>query len=164
MPWVSSGGAALRVAKGRDEPEIILNLWYVAADDGLIYSLRARAYVAFGSEDEKLQRLQATADIDYLIAKTFPVPDRFQLISEGHRMAVFPVNALPALDGPIALWEDAIRALEADLPAQTALSIGPDPFVCITPLRGDDEGNIQPHYAGGRPILSGSGGDKLPEI
>ena len=33
--------------------EIILNLWYVIDDDGLIYSLRARCYVHSGTDEEK---------------------------------------------------------------------------------------------------------------
>lgn len=59
------------------EPEIILNLWYVHDEAGIIYSLRARAYVGFGSDKEKLALLQSHALVDYLIATPFPVPGRF---------------------------------------------------------------------------------------
>ena len=42
--------------------EIILNLWYVYGVDGLIYSLRARAYVHKGNEEQKLKLLQSFAE------------------------------------------------------------------------------------------------------
>ena len=34
--------------------EVIMNLWYVRDGEGIIYSLRAKAYVAVGSDEEKL--------------------------------------------------------------------------------------------------------------
>ena len=39
--------------------EIILNLWYVIDDEGLIYSLRARCYVHSGTDEEKLAFLRS---------------------------------------------------------------------------------------------------------
>lgn len=57
--------------------EIILNLWYVIDDEGLIYSLRARCYVHSGTDDEKLAFLQSVAETDYLVAQTFEIPERF---------------------------------------------------------------------------------------
>jgi hypothetical protein len=44
--------------------EVVLNLWYVRDDEGVIYSLRAKAYVVDGSEEEKLAFLQARAALD----------------------------------------------------------------------------------------------------
>ncbi len=35
--------------------EVILNLWYVRDEEGIIYSLRAKAYVADGSDEEKIK-------------------------------------------------------------------------------------------------------------
>ncbi len=61
------------------DPEIILNLWYVVDDLGYIYSLRARAYLGSGSDDEKLAMLQKYAKTDYLIAKAFPIPKQFHI-------------------------------------------------------------------------------------
>lgn len=57
--------------------EIIMNLWYVIDHEGLIYSLRARCYVHSGTDEEKLAFLQKCAETDYLIAQSFPVPERF---------------------------------------------------------------------------------------
>ncbi len=47
-------------------PEIILNLWYVRDDEGIIYSLRARPYVIYGSDENKTSFLKSFADQDHL--------------------------------------------------------------------------------------------------
>ena len=60
-------------------PEIILNLWYVRDDEGIIYSLRARSYVIYGSDENKTSFLKSFADQGHLIAKLFPIPERFHL-------------------------------------------------------------------------------------
>lgn len=44
-----------------DQPEIILNLWYVHHDMGYIYSLRVRCYIGVGNDQEKLRFLQQHA-------------------------------------------------------------------------------------------------------
>lgn len=132
----------------RDEPEIIFNLWYVHDDQGFIYSLRARAYLGVGPESEKLALLKACADVDYLIAEPFPVPERFfaEVSSQHERLPVAHVAIMKIPGQKIALWEDAIQQLEARLPSQTSLNIPKSPIVCITPLLGDDKGNILPDY------------------
>jgi len=35
--------------------EVIVNLWYVRDEEGVIYSLRVKAYVGAGSDAEKLK-------------------------------------------------------------------------------------------------------------
>src|ERR1035437_5668829 len=60
-----------------ENAELILNLWYVYDDTGVVYSLRARCYVGSGSDEEKLALLRRFAQTDYLIAQPFPVPERF---------------------------------------------------------------------------------------
>ena len=126
-------------------PEIILNLWYVQDDIGIVYSLRARAYVGQGSDDDKLELLQRFATVDYLIARSFPVPETFhiRLAESGTKQAVAYRRALDILGDPLAIFEEAIRTLNADLPAQTNLEIPPQSLVCLTTLLGDDDGNIQ---------------------
>jgi hypothetical protein len=49
-----------------DQPEIVLNLWYVLATPGTIYSLQARMYVGYGSDSEKLGLLRRFAPTDGL--------------------------------------------------------------------------------------------------
>ena len=125
-----------------DQPEIILNLWYVYDDLGYIYSLRVRCYIGVGSEQEKLRFLQQHANLDYLIAKPFPIPKRFHV----NGMAVYHKAALDLLEHPIDLFKDAIQAMERELPSQTKLSIPKLPLVCITPLFGNDQGETYPRF------------------
>jgi hypothetical protein len=133
-----------------ENAELILNLWYVYDDTGHVYSLRARCYVGSGDDEEKLALLRRFAQIDYLIAQPFPVPERFHTtIIEGDTQKKVPVVHLTSVEpfgGPQVLFEDAFIELERQLPAQTNLSIGQQPLLCITPLLADEHGNIKPSF------------------
>jgi hypothetical protein len=135
-------------------PEIILNLWYVHDEQGVIYSLRARAYVAMGSDEEKLELLKGHAMLDYLIATPFPIPERFHptfIELDGKRkMPVALKSAIEVTVGLQNMFEDLFVALEKGLPAQTKLSIGRDPLVCITPVLGNDEGALRVNIEGAK--------------
>ena len=124
-------------------------------EDGIIYSLRARAYVGQGSDDEKLDFLKNCAIVDYLIARVFPIPGAFhvQFGRSGETQAVAYRPALAALPSPIAIFEEAIKALNYDLPAQTDLQIPACPLVCMTNLIGDETGNIRPVIGATRRFL-----------
>jgi hypothetical protein len=132
--------------------EVILNLWYVQDEDGLVYSVRARAYVGTGTDEEKSTLLRAFAITDYLIAAPFPVPERFHMGSSGPmgeiQVPVCHRGALDLLDSPLAIFEDAIKTLNAALPSQTDLNISGRPLVCITTLVGDEHGSIRPIIEG----------------
>jgi len=123
-----------------ENSEITLNLWYVRDEDGFIYSLRARAYIGTGSDEEKLNALWKSSLVDYLIARVFPIPAQFHIDGK----PIFHAAALEALDNSLVLFEEAIQVLQAELPAQTSLNIPASPLVCVTPLFGDDDGNIYP--------------------
>jgi hypothetical protein len=138
-----------------DGPEIILNLWYVFDERGEVYSLRARAYVQSGSDEEKLAFLQRFAETDYLIARPFPVPERCHttVVAGGitKKMPFLLVQALATQGGPVLaadLFEEAMRQIQEDLPATTKLSIPEDPLICLTGLFADDDGNLQPRSDG----------------
>ena len=107
--------------------EVIMNLWYVRDEEGIIYSLRAKAYVAGGSDEEKLKLLQERASLDYLIAEPFEIPTRFHVTigasGGGKKMPVGHVSMLQTLDSPIALFEDAIKGIETRFPAQSKISV-----------------------------------------
>jgi len=137
-----------------NNPEIILNLWYVHDEMGIIYSLRARAYVGIGSDQEKLAFLRKFSSVDYLIAKPFPIPQCFQVQIlpklPVKNVPVTHVNVLQSLDSNIVIFEDAIKQLESDLPAQSNLSISKTPLVCITPLLGEENGKIKVHFTNSR--------------
>ena len=138
-----------------NEPEIILNLWYVFDDEGVIYSLRARAYVVSGSDEEKLAFLQRFAETDYLIARPVPVPERCYTMvvtdMTRTRMPFMLTQTLESHGGPVTaadLFEEAFKEIQKDLPATTKLSIPEDPLICLTGLFADDEGNLQPRSDG----------------
>ena len=57
--------------------EVILNLWYVT-NRVVISSLRAKAYVASGSDDEKLRFLRMRANLDFGDAQVYPVPENLK--------------------------------------------------------------------------------------
>ena len=122
----------------KDGPEIILNLWYVVDDLGVIYTLRVRAYIMDGTDETKLEYLRTMANFDYLIARIFSIPKRFQIRGQ----AIFHNAALDMMSSPVELFEEAIQTLQNELPAQTPYDIPDQPLVCITPLFGDDEGHI----------------------
>ena len=134
----------------QENQEIILNLWYVCDDTGLIYSLRARAYIHAGSEEEKLEFLQQLAAVDYLIARPFPVPLRFSTIfledGGNKELPVIPMTSLEPR-GPVRIadfFKEAFDEIDKSLPVQTQLKISQKPLLCITPLISDDSGNIYP--------------------
>jgi hypothetical protein len=134
------------------DPEIILNLWFVQDREGIIYSLRARAYVGVGSEQDKLSLLRRFASIDYLIARPFPVPEAFHTHFPESDV-IMPVAYRKPLDlfsGPLDIFEHAIRALNDEIPSQTKLEIPRSPLVCITTLVGDDAESIRPVIEGTR--------------
>lgn len=128
--------------------EIILNLWFVIDDEDLIYSLRARCYVHSGTDEEKLAFLQSVAGTDYLIAQSFEIPERFHTtIYNEHGSDKLPLAAYNGIRQTVpfvALFEDVIQEMEKQVPKQTKLRIGQQPIVCMTPLLGDEDGNMRP--------------------
>ncbi len=132
--------------------EIILNLWYVRDEEGIIYSLRVKAYLGEGSDEEKLKFLQERAKLDYLVAEPFEIPQRFHIKTgtkqELKTMPVTHVSMLQILDSPIALFEDAIKIIENRMPAQTRETIPQNPLVCSTPLMQNKQGIIEPRIDG----------------
>ena len=112
-----------------------------------------------GTDDEKLGLLHRFAETDHLIAQPFPVPERFHTtVVQGNTQKKFPVVHLTSIEpfgGPQVLFEEAYVALERQLPAQTNLTIGKEPLICITPLMADESGEITPSFKG-RASLDGS--------
>lgn len=131
-----------------------MNLWYVMDEDGIIYSLRAKAYIGIGSEVEKLEFLQQRASLDYLVAEPFEIPQRFYIqignmdTPETTLVPVAHVSMLQTLDSPITLFEDALRIIEDRFPAQSQLDIPQQPIVCTTPLMQNQQGIIEPRFSG----------------
>lgn len=117
--------------------EICLNLWYIRDVEGFIYSLRARANLLKGSDTEKLRELQRLAKSDFLIAKSFPIPAQYSIKG----MPICHIEVFEMIN-KVDLFKEAILFLQNELPAQTTFDIPDQPLVCITPLLGDESGNI----------------------
>jgi len=118
----------------------ILNLWYVVDGDGMITSLRGRAYPATGvSRDDRLE-LQHCRYVDYVVARSFGVPERF-CTGDGPKA---PLSVLEGLESEKELFEEVIGALEEELSAGGGSSVGEKPRVCITHLEVDEEGQVSP--------------------
>ncbi len=130
--------------------EVVLNLWYVRDEEGIIYSLRVKAYVIEVTNGEKLAFLQERAKLDYLIAEPFEIPERFHLTTgverDAKKMPVAHVNMLETRDSRIALFEDAFKTIENRFPAQSDLNIPQDPLVCSTHLMQNKLGINEPHF------------------
>jgi hypothetical protein len=116
--------------------------------------VRNDCYVAIGTEEEKLALLRQFAVMDYRVASVFPLPGRFHTTfhsSKGnYKLPVIGIDSLDLLGGVHVLFEDAFVALENAFPATTKLTIGPTPLVCITPLLGNEEGELIPMVSGNR--------------
>ncbi len=130
--------------------ELILNLWYVVDEDGIIFSLRAKVYVGDGSDEDKLAFLRQRAGLDYLVAEPFEVPERFFIEvgigAKSKTMEVAHVSMMQTLDSPITLFEDAIQVLHSRIPAQSEVEITQNPLVCTTPLMQNEHGVIEPRF------------------
>ena len=135
------------------DAEIIANLWYVIDDKGFIYSLRIQLYVGEGTDEEKLAFLKTRAYRDYLVARPFPVPNRFRTkiieVPDGQETeyAVIHHDDAVRLGGIDQLFFEGLDILQKDLPAQTQLRIPESPMIKVTALIGDDNGQIVPHDA-----------------
>jgi hypothetical protein len=100
----------------RDDGEVILNLWYET--DGLIVSaLRSKAYVASGTDEEKLIFLQERANTDFTDAELHPVPDavkaEVKLVGESGNASLgehCTLEMLEMMGGFMALFRDIVNA------------------------------------------------------
>jgi hypothetical protein len=133
-----------------DNIEVGVNFWYVRDEEGIIYSLRLKSYVLKGIEKEKISFLRDRALLDYLIAEPFSVPKSFH-ISIGNankKMPVGHIAMLSTLDSPIAIFEDALRQVEARFPAQSEIEIPQEQLLfTMTPLLRNSKGIIKPFYS-----------------
>lgn len=137
-----------------DSLEIILNLWYIYDDTGMCFGLRARAYIATGTEREKLDLLHLLAGSDWRSATVYPIPKQFCVVRPDGVIleGLFDLRAAGAIGGMITLFEPAIRQIQAELPRDCRLTIPNDPLTCLTPLYMNDDSSMEarvttPHRA-----------------
>ena len=135
--------------------EFVVNLWAIYdAGTGLVYALSGRAYLASGTENEKLALLQQRAATDYVTAKRYEVPDRFQ-VSFSDGTVQKKVARLNAVSDPDAqLFDEMFRNIESELPSlgnpsmprdrSVAPKLPMNPLCVTTVLYEDNAGNIRP--------------------
>jgi hypothetical protein len=110
-----------------------------------------------GSEEENLALLRKFATTDYLIARPFTIPERFHVVQKtiggsSKRFAIASTLAFKMEDSFIALFEEAMLEMEKAFPAQSKIKVSECPLVCITPLAGDEDGNIKPEVTSTRRV------------
>ena len=89
-----------------------MSLWYLRDEDGIIYSLRAKAYVGEGSDEEKLEFLQQRARLDYLVAEPFEIPKRFHVkIGVDHESKAMPVKAYKSHEKHVEITKSTFKSL-----------------------------------------------------
>lgn len=147
MDWTAGRGQDS--APLTNTAEIVANFWYVIDDDGFIYSLRIMLYVCEGSEEDKLAFLKSRAYCDYLVARPFPLPNRFstRFVGNDGSETKYPVihhNNAVGLGGIDQLFWDGLDEMQRDLPAQTKMRISESPFIKVTALVDDGNGDIVP--------------------
>lgn len=150
MKWSAKPTVGRPEATLSGSAEICANLWYVIDDQGFIYSLRIKLYVCDSTEEEKKAFLLSRVYVDYLVARSFPVPERFGTTfitreGPGTKYPVIHHDDALRTGGLDRLFYDAFNVMEKDLPAQTRLSIPESPLIRITALTGPvDGGDIVP--------------------
>lgn len=110
-----------------EKPEVIFNLWYVSDENGVISSMRAKAYISDRTDDEMASFLKASSPIDYESAEVFPVPEKFLRREIGFGKRPMTETRLKGMENPMALFEDAIKKLASDVFAQTGIRAGDPP-------------------------------------
>jgi hypothetical protein len=145
------------VSDTNPEPEVCLNLWWFYDVTGqLVYRLAGRAYALAGSDDEKLSILKSLAASDFQIARNFPVPQRFTVLTDGGKLTgVTNDTVIRQRHGEV--FEEVFAALDKDLPAQVQtiagqptayrLTISKKPLCCTTCVYEYADGRLIPQMA-----------------
>lgn len=142
-------GEPMTMEDQRDQPEIIFNFWFVGDGNGYIHGLLGRAYIGYGSDENKTEFLLKAAMTDYRTAEEFPIPEKFRTIricmgGSSDKSAV-RADTLGYVGGIPALFEDIYQHLMQQPPAITSgLTKSDAPLKAITPLIPDANGVLHP--------------------
>ncbi len=137
--------------------ELVANIWpIVDTSSRLIQRFAARAYAIQADDTTIASALKAFASADYALARQFRIPQRFQFVLSSRTLSgVVSPHIFNQQQFPII--EDALRALESDLPAmhgvgitpdgkgfnrRIEISFPPDPYLAVTFLSEDTAGNL----------------------
>lgn len=124
-------------------PEVVLNLWAYASEQGSIVRLAARCYVMRGTDDEKLALLRQLARTVFLSAEWTPVPKNFMSVGAGgNQRGVAHASMLDDARTTGLLFGPLMDRLGSRSPSQVhsvageyvefALELGEDPLTCTT--------------------------------
>jgi hypothetical protein len=95
-------------------PEPTVNLWMFCDDTAkAIYALSGRGYMIHGSESERTRTLKKLATLEFSLAASLPVPDRF---ATNGTLVVLPDNSYNR-----DAFDDVYRAIDNEVP--TAVGI-----------------------------------------
>jgi hypothetical protein len=137
--------------------ELVANIWpIVDSRSQLIQRYAARAYAIHADDSTIGNSLKALATADYVFARQFSIPQRFQVVlPEGTLSGVVSPHVFNQQQFPII--ETALKALEADLPEihgvgtapdgkcfhrRIEIKFPPDPYLVVTFLSEDTAGNL----------------------
>lgn len=135
--------------------ELIINLWaFYDASAGLVYGLAGRVYNALGTDSDKLAILKQLSVSDYITAKRYELPKRFQVSYADGTVKTGVANLNVVNDPNAQMFEDMFKNLEADLPPlpdfsiddyrETKQKIPTDPLCVVTVLYEDEQGHMRP--------------------
>lgn len=138
-----------------EEPEIVLNLWYVIDEGtGYAYCLLGRAYAMTGTDAEKLEKLRQLAPTDYLMAERVKVPNNFQVVLPDGKVTKGNANPADLRENMGWVYEEVYQRLEKQMPPLPKFTesetvwikqkIPQNPLMVCTALIEDIEGNITP--------------------
>src|SRR3972149_2940651 len=104
--------------------EVVINLWYYTTPTGAIYELAGRAYVATGTDNDKIRLLKQLAPTDYHIAKKFPVPENFTIIL-GNGEETKGLSHVSVLNASgLLFFEGVMNALNKEIPENIIITRG----------------------------------------
>ena len=137
-----------------NNPEIIINLWAIHDPDvNVIYGLAGRTYYASGTDEEKTALLKQLAVSDFVLATRMPVPDRFNVESEGETLNGYcKLNEL--YNPKTTLFKELFLELESEMVSRFKADTGGDdfpeflkisdnPLYIVTALVEDEDGSIR---------------------
>jgi hypothetical protein len=142
------------------DPEVVLNLWAYADEDGTILRLAGKTYVMQGSDEEKLAMLRPLATSDFLSVSWSKVPSNFNIqnIDNNEMSGVAHASMLTDRSYHDFLFGPLIEVLAQSVPEQLRSINGdyqkfrleiPDEPLCIsTIVLEKEDGNLVPLIAG----------------
>lgn len=138
------------------EPEVVLNLWAYAGEDGYIVRLAGKAYVLEGNDKLKLSLLHSLAATDWLASQWEKVPANFTLNGQdGQDMAgVAHASILSEPTSHAHLFGPLMEKLAEGLPEQMRcfkgdyvpfkLELPQEPLTVTTVVMEYEDGRLEP--------------------